>query len=476
MSAGEHMPLVDGVNAPEFLLNGRAVSIAGVSTQSTLLDFLRGRGLTGAKEGCAEGECGACTVVMTVEAGGSSEYRTLNSCLMLAPMAAGHEIYTVESLAANGKLCEAQAAMAAGGASQCGYCTPGFVMSLFTEQYRRGRQGACDCRELTGNLCRCTGYRPIRDAALALGPAPQGPFLDRLDRPAPRIGSVDYRSGNSRFSRPASVEECVAILREDTTSRLIAGGTDLVVDSNLRGLRWEHLVSTESIEELRQFEETAEMIRIGAGVSLTEIARRWTQPPACVTEWLARFASPPIRNRATLGGNLATASPIGDGAPLLLAFDATVEIAGTNGRRKIPLHSFFKDYRQTSLGPGEILTAIEIPKPLPTIMRFYKIAKRRMDDISTVAAAIAIDLDDAARVTHVRLAFGGVATTPIRAAAAEHALLGEHWNRSSIESAASALARELHPISDHRGSAAYRRAVAASLLEKFWCECKEEAA
>jgi xanthine dehydrogenase small subunit len=470
------MPFVNGVKAPEFLLNGRAVSIAGVSTQSTLLDFLRGRGLTGAKEGCAEGECGACTVVMTVDAGESSEYRTLNSCLMLAPMAAGHEIYTVESLAANGKLCEAQAAMAAAGGSQCGYCTPGFVMSLFAEQYRRGRQGACEWQALIGNLCRCTGYRPIRDAALALGPAPPGAFLDRLASPAPRIDSMNYRSGSSRFSRPASVEECIAILREDAASRLIAGGTDLVVESNLRARRWEHLVSTESVEELRQFEETAEMFRLGAGLPLTEIARRWTQAPACFREWLERFASPPIRNRATLGGNLATASPIGDGAPLLLAFDARVEIAGASGRRKIPLQSFFKDYRRTSLGPGEILTAIEIPKPLPAIVRFYKVAKRRMDDISTVAAAIAIDLDDAARVTHVRLAFGGVAATPIRAVKAENALLGVRWNQSSVDNAARILTRELNPISDHRGSAAYRRAVAASLLEKFWWECHEEAA
>ena len=175
------MQIAEGSKPPEFLLNGRAAFIHGISTQTTLLDFLRARGLTGAKEGCAEGECGACTVLMVGDADGRSEYRTVNSCLMLAPMAAGQEIYTVESLARDGNLCDAQAAMAAAGGSQCGYCTPGFVMSLFAEQYRPGRAGPCDWRELGGNLCRCTGYRPIRDAALSLGPPPDGPFLASID-------------------------------------------------------------------------------------------------------------------------------------------------------------------------------------------------------------------------------------------------------------------------------------------------------
>src|SRR5271170_6257809 len=164
----------DSSDLPSFLLNGRSVSLQGANIHKTLLDTIREQGLTGAKEGCAEGECGACTVVLVADRGGASEYRTVNSCLMLAPMAAGHEIYTVEALAADGKLAEVQEAMAAGGGSQCGYCTPGFVMSLFAEHYRPGRTGPCDPHELGGNLCRCTGYRPIRDAAVSLGPAPSG--------------------------------------------------------------------------------------------------------------------------------------------------------------------------------------------------------------------------------------------------------------------------------------------------------------
>jgi xanthine dehydrogenase small subunit len=464
------MQIADGLKPPEFLLNGRAVSIQGVSTQTTLLDFLRARGLTGAKEGCAEGECGACTVIMVGDAGGRSEYRTVNSCLMLAPMAAGQEIYTVESLARDGKLCDAQAAMAAAGGSQCGYCTPGFVMSLFAEQYRTGRTGPCDWHELGGNLCRCTGYRPIRDAALSLGPPPDGPFLSRLSKSAPGVEAMDYSRDSGRFSRPSTMEECRAIVAEDPEARLIAGGTDLVVESNLRMRRWAHLVSVEAIDELKSFDESSKVTRIGAGLTLSEIARRWRDAPECFKEWLAWFASPPIRNRATLGGNLATASPIGDGAPLLLALDARVEIIGKDGPRSIPLASFFKTYRSTALERGEIITAIEIPRPLPAVTRFYKVAKRRMDDISTVAAAISMDFDDAGRVTQARFAFGGVAAVPIRAIAAEQVVVGELWNQASVDHVRAILERDLKPMSDHRGSAEYRVAVASSLIEKFWWE------
>jgi xanthine dehydrogenase small subunit len=390
-------------------------------------------------------------------------------------MAAGHEIYTVESLAVRGELAEAQRALADAGGSQCGYCTPGFVVSLFAEQYRPGRVGPCDPHELGGNLCRCTGYRPIRDAALSLGPAPEGEFLDRLSRPAPPLDRVEYESAGARFSRPVTVEECVAILA-DPAARLIAGGTDLGVESNLRYSRWDHLVSLEAIAELREFTEAPDSIRIGAALPLTDIAARWSDAPEAFREWLPLFASPTIRNRATLGGNLATASPIGDGAPMLVALDATLHVAGARGRRTVPLASFFTGYRRTVLEPGELLTAIELPKPLPAFTRFYKVAKRRMDDISTVAAGMAMDLDDAGRITRARFAFGGVAAVPLLVTAAEEAILGMRWNQSAMERVQAVLARTLRPIGDHRGSAEYRLAVALSLVEKFRWEWQEAAA
>jgi len=445
-----------------FELNGHPVAASGFDPQTTLLDYLRMVGLTGAKEGCAEGECGACTVLLVAPDGERSAYRAVNSCLLFLPMAAGHEIYTVEALALNGQLCEAQAALAAAGGSQCGYCTPGFVMSLFAEQYRPGREGACDPHQMGGNLCRCTGYRPIADAALSLGKPLAGPFLDRLTQPAPALVAIQ-REG---FSRPVSIAECSALLQEHPEAKLIAGGTDVAVESNLRQRRWPHLISLEAMAELRVFAETETQVTIGAALPLTDILLRWTHAPAALAECLLPFASPTIRNRATLGGNLGTGSPIGDSAPWLLAMDAVVV---TSGQRRIPLAEFFTGYRQTALAAGEFLTAIEIPKPFAPILRFYKVSKRRMDDISTLSAAFALRMVDD-RIAHVRLAYGGVADRPWRAIEAEQALLGQEWNLASIARAQAVLERTLQPLSDHRGSARYRLAVAQSLLEKMWHE------
>jgi xanthine dehydrogenase small subunit len=343
-------------------------------------------------------------------------------------------------------------------------------MSLFAEQYRPEREGACDPHAMSGNLCRCTGYRPIGAAARSLGPAPEGAFLDRLSKPAPPV----ERSACEGFSRPQTLDECFALLAEHPEARLIAGGTDMAVESNLRLRRFPHLISLEALAELRTFYERENEIEIGAGLTLSEIGQSWTSAPLVWHEWLPLFASPLIRNRATLGGNLATASPIGDGAPLLLALDARVRIAGVRGERTVPLDRFFLGYRKTALQPGELLLSIILPKPLPAIARFYKAAKRRMDDISTVAACFAMDLDDADRVRRARFAYGGVAAVPLRATAAEDAILGARWNEVTIERAQEVLERTLHPIGDHRGSAEYRLALTGSLLEKFFWELREE--
>jgi len=455
-----------------FLLNGSPVRVDEPSTDVTLLDFIRAQGLTGAKEGCAEGECGACAVALVVPHSvpddAASAYRVVNSCLMPLPSAADQEIYTVESLAERGELAEAQRTMAAAGGSQCGYCTPGFVMSLFAEHYRPGRAGPCDPMSMAGNLCRCTGYRPIRDAALALGPAPAGAFLDRLQRPAPRIDRVELDA----FSRPTTIDQCLVTLAARPGATIIAGGSDLGVESNLRGKRWAHLVSLEAIDELRECSETAASVRLGAALPLADIEREWRTAPDALAEWLELFASPPIRNRATLGGNLATASPIGDAAPLLIALDAAVHVAGPEGRRVIPLTSFFVAYRRTALRPGEILTTIEIPKPLPQLLRFYKVSKRRLDDISTVSAAFAMDRDASGRVQRARFAFGGVAETPVRAAEAEDASTGQIWNETAVARVQQVLNQTLTPISDARGSREYRLEVSKSLVEKFWWESR----
>jgi xanthine dehydrogenase small subunit len=455
--------------ALSFLLNGRRVDITGTHPQATLLDFIRDRGLTGAKEGCAEGECGACAVAMVADEPGGTAYRVVNSCLMFVPMAADREFYTVESLAERGELSQVQQAMAAAGGSQCGYCTPGFVMSLFVEQHRRDRHGPCDPLATAGNLCRCTGYRPIRDAAHAVTEAPRGAFRDRLDRPAPMLERVETNG----FSRPTTLSECAAMLRAHPDAQLIAGCTDLGVESNLRMKRWPDLVSVEGLPELHAFSDADVAVRIGAAVPLSDIGTRWRDAPPVVREWLDLFASPPIRNRATLGGNLATASPIGDAAPLLLALDASVHVAGADGQRLHPLRSFFTGYRRTILDRGDVLTTIDIPKPLPPFVRFYKVAKRRLDDISTVAAAFAIDRDRSGGVTRARFAFGGVAASPLLVGEAEQVVAGQLWNESAVERVQQVLDRVLTPLSDHRGSKEYRREVSKSLVEKFFRESRQ---
>ena len=291
-------------------------------------------------------------------------------------------------------------------------------------------------------------------------------FVNVWTRPTPDLETVSIRG----FSRPGSVDECLALLRDDPAAKLVAGATDLGVESNLAGRRWPHLVSVEAIQELREYSSTPTSVTIGAALTLNEVGERWTDAPDAFREWLSLFASPLIRNRATVGGNLATASPIGDAAPLLLALDATVHVAGLSGRRPIALSSFFTGYRKTALAAGEIITAVEIPKPFPESLRFYKVAKRRLDDISTVAAAIALDFGPHGVVRRARFAFGGVAATPISVAEAEAAVVNQIWNDAAVERVQAILERDLKPMSDHRGSKEYRVEVSKSLVEKFQWE------
>ncbi|MEO8127355.1 MAG: FAD binding domain-containing protein, partial [Bryobacteraceae bacterium] len=332
--------------------------------------------------------------------------------------------------------------------------------------YRPGRTGPCNPHAMTGNLCRCTGYRPIRDAALSLGPAPDGPFLERLKQPAPAMAG--FACGG--FERPASLPDYFQIISREPDTQAIAGATDLAVEANLRDRRWPLLVSLEALPELRVFEDTPDHVEIGAGLTLTEIENRWASAPPVVRDWFELFASPLIRNRATLGGNLATASPIGDAAPLLLALDARLKIAGVHGERWVGLDKFFSGYRKTVLAAGELITSIVVPKPFPEQARFFKIAKRRMDDISTVAACFALDLGISGRITRAAIAYGGVAATPVRVRIAEKFLLGKRWNEETMQETQERIAAQLEPLSDHRGSAAYRLAMTQTLLEKFFVE------
>ena len=461
--------LVLNLNQHRILINGKPVSIEGVPLQTTLLDFLRAQGLTGAKEGCAEGECGSCTVAMVADHGKGSAYRAVNSCLMFVPSAVGREFYTIEALGQTGELADAQKALAAAGGSQCGYCTPGFVMSLFAEQYRPGRIGPCDPEALSGNLCRCTGYRPIRDAALSVGPAPADNFRSRLSRPAHSLSAFQLEEQQVHFARPESLADCLSLTASLPEAKLVSGSTDISVESNLKFRRWSHFISLEAVSELKIFAETEDCVRIGSALPLSDLQLKWKNPPPILAHWLELFASLPIRNRATLGGSLATASPIGDAAPMLMALSAKLHLTSLQGERTLPLSEFFTGYRQTSLRSSELIRAIEIPKPFPAFSRFYKASKRRADDISIVAVGLSIDLDQFLRIKRATFAFGGVGATTMRITPTA----GEPWNEDAVRQISQQLDQKLHPIDDHRGSAAYRSALAKSFVEKFYQEWLE---
>ncbi len=457
-----------------FTLNGAPVSADGADPNTTLLGWLRARGLTGSKEGCAEGECGACAVLFVREGpDGQTRYTPVNGCLVLLGACAGQEVLTVEGLA-DGELHPVQRAMVELGGSQCGYCTPGFVVSLFAEYYRRGRaEEGFDLESIAGNLCRCTGYRPIRDAGRGLPMVDDAdPRRARLGAPAPAVEAFTLEGateGGRRFFRPATLAEATAIYARHPDARLVCGGTDLVVEINQRLSRFETILSLEGVAELRAFDDAEDALTIGAAVPLSEIEERLDGALPILEELLPLFSSRLIRNRATLGGNLATASPIGDSPPVLLALDAEVIAVSAEGERSIPIDALFTGYRQTSLRPGELIARVRIPKPFPTVGRFFKVSKRVHDDISCVAAGFALSIEDGV-VQRARLAYGGVAATPARAKAAEAALEGKPWSRAAVDEAKAQLAGAFTPMTDQRGSAAYRAAMVPSLLEKLWAE------
>jgi xanthine dehydrogenase molybdopterin binding subunit/xanthine dehydrogenase small subunit len=460
-------------------INGRPEWIEGLPTTTTLLDYLRTHGHTGSKQGCAEGDCGACTVALVEQdADGRTTYRAVNSCIALLPMFAGREIVTVEGLAQGETLHPAQDHMVKQYGSQCGYCTPGFVMSLFEAYYRRDCGSAQELSDqLSGNLCRCTGYRPIRDAALgALAerdsrPAKTDPFAQRLESSRGLVPGLVYEAESCRFLRPDSLDSLLDALAENPGARLVAGATEIGVDVTKKFAAFPLLVSTEGVAELGRITPTPEAWRIGGAAALTDILDRVAPEYPSLGKMLRVFASRGIRNRATMGGNLATASPIGDSAPVLLTLDASLVLVSRRGQRTVDINDFFKGYRKTALETGEIIGEILIPRGAPPrgINRrvdFLKVSKRRELDISIVAGAFRVDVNEKGIVKAARLAYGGVALTPRRARAAEAALEGKKLDEA--RAVVSELLRgEFQPIDDARGSAAYRRGLVVSLWEKF---------
>jgi xanthine dehydrogenase molybdopterin binding subunit/xanthine dehydrogenase small subunit len=464
------------MSAIEFRLNGNAVRVDSVSPNTTLLEWLRASGLTGSKEGCAEGDCGACSVaIVDRDARGKRCYRAINSCLVPLPLMAGREIISVEGVACP-KMHPVQRAMMENFGSQCGYCTPGFIMSLFEGYYRRDLKTTTQLDEqLCGNLCRCTGYRPIRDAAAEAFGQRDGadPFDAQLKTAKAKLKAARYNFGGEVFLRPVSLEKLFRAMADHPDARLIAGATDLGLEITKRFQRFPALISVEAVAELSEISSTDAEWRIGAATTLTKLDDLLGAEFPVIHEMLSVFGSRQIRNRATLGGNLVTASPIGDSAPVLLALGARVVLASATGERTLCLDEFFVAYRKTALQPGEILKSILIPRPSAAVKarrRFFKVSKRREMDISTVAACFATELDENGTITNARLAYGGVAALPVRAKKTETALIGKRWSDSAGEEVRSTLENEFTPITDVRGSATYRRQLILNLLRKFFAD------
>lgn len=479
------------------VVNGEPRDFRGVSPHTRLLGWLREEGLTGAKEGCAEGECGACAVLVARPDGPDNcRWTSLNSCLPPALAFDGQEILTAEGLGTVSGPCSeeglhpVQRQMADRGGSQCGYCTPGFICSMAAEYYRSDRVirkagketdaslvgeehadheyglNGFDLHALSGNLCRCTGYRPIRDAAYALGSPPEtDPLLVRQQLPA---SSVKYTRthGTERFLRPITLAEALRLVQEDPEARVMSGATDLGVEVNLRHSRMPLVLAIDRLEELRSLRLDADWVEIGAALTLSEVERGLSGRVPLLGQLFPQFASRLIRNAATFGGNLSTGSPIGDSAPVLLALDARVVLASLEGERVVPLSEYYTGYRQSVREPNELLRAVRIPLPLAEHTAFYKIAKRRFDDISSVSVAIAMELADGV-VTSVLIGLGGVAATPIRAYATEEALAGRPWTTDTASRAAAIMAEEGTPIDDMRASALYRSNMLRQALLKF---------
>ncbi|MFI5626032.1 xanthine dehydrogenase small subunit [Nocardioides sp. NPDC051685] len=471
-------------SVPSVTVNGDHVPLTGVATHTTALDWLRGRGLTGAKEGCAEGECGACSVLVARPGTTSpTEWTAVNACLVPVAALDGQELVTSEGLGSSDDLHPVQQELAVRGGSQCGYCTPGFVCSLAAEYYRPNREpaagdaAACDhehgpngvdLHALSGNLCRCTGYRPIRDAAYALGaPEADDAFAARQQQPPPEPRPTRIAVDGAQFVRPETLTEALDLITEWPEAQVVAGSTDWGVEVNIRGRRAPLVVAVDRLPELRELSFRTGHVEIGAALTLTEIERKLNGRVPLLAELFPQFASRLIRNGATLGGNIGTASPIGDAPPALLALDAEVVLASPRGERVVPLADYFTGYRETVLAADELIRSVRLPLPLAPVVGFHKIAKRRFDDISSVAVGYALEIADGT-VVRARIGLGGVAATPLRAVATEDALVGRPWTEESVRRAAAVLATEGTPMDDHRASASYRSAMLGqSLLRLF---------
>lgn len=472
-----------------FLLGDELREIEHIDPTKTVLQWLReDAALTGTKEGCAEGDCGACTVVLgRLDGQGRMQYRAVNACILFMPMLDGCQLLTVEHVAApDGRLHPVQQAMVDANASQCGFCTPGFVMSLLS--YYLGGEPVSRRRineALAGNLCRCTGYRPIVDAALAMHDDPdwQDPTRAAAKHTAERLrvlrreDTLALVGAGRRYFAPVDLLGLQLLLGEHPEATLLAGGTDvgLWVTKQHRDLGT--VIHLGDVAELQGIEEGAAEITIGAMVAQTDALPVLERHYPDLGALLRRFGSPLIRNSATVGGNIANGSPIGDSMPALIALGARVDLIGPGGSRTMALHELYIDYGQQARAADEIVARVRVPKLVDdAVYRCYKISKRFDQDISAVCAAFWLRLDEQGQIIEARIGLGGVAAIPSRAPVTEAVLVDQPWNAQTAARAEAALVEEFSPLTDMRAGEAYRRRVTGRLLHKFFIETTDPAA
>ena len=438
-----------------FLLNGETVRLSGINPTRTLLDWLReDRALTGTKEGCNEGDCGACTVTVRDDAGA----RAMNACILFLPQLNGKSVTTVEGLTApDGTAHPVQDTMVEHHGSQCGFCTPGFVMSMATAH----ANGNTDHdTTLAGNLCRCTGYAPIIRAAKAAEGAPIPPHLGDEIRPIPETPS------GGDWIQPTTSDELAAWYAANPEATLVAGATDigLWVTKHLTDLK--KIAFLNRVEDLQGIQDTGEVLAVGAGVSITDLGKAVADFAPSFADMIKRYGSTQVRNAATIGGNIANGSPIGDTPPALIALGATLYLRHGDDHRNIPLEDFFVSYGKQDIQAGEFVIGVVIPKQAETL-RCYKISKRFDQDISALCGCFNVMITDGI-VTDARIAFGGMAGTPHRAKTVETALIGKPWTIETVTSAAALFGDDYTPMSDARASADYRLETASNLLIRYF--------
>lgn len=469
-----------------FLLNGREVRVASCDPSMTLLDYLREeQRLTGTKEGCREGDCGACTVVVVSLQAGEPKIRAVNSCILFLPSLDGSAIITVEGVATDGVLHPVQQQLVDCHGSQCGFCTPGFVMSLYAADLNLETPSPERLNEiLSGNLCRCTGYRPIADAANAAFSRPRGAdprIVHTLKQLRGLQGrpSLDYaftcaRRGAMRYSAPRSLEALTGLLATSPDATILAGGTDVGLWVTKQHRKLVHVIDITRLNELQVVRDEGEQLVLGAGVTYNDARTALSEHFPDMGPLIARIASEPVRNSGTIGGNIANGSPIGDMPPALIALGARIVLASARGQRTLLLEDFFLAYGKQDRAADEVLVRIEVPKMAPAAsFRAFKISKRFDQDISSVCGAFHAELKGD-RLANVRICFGGMAGTPKRASHVEQALEGRACDSATLEQAIAALARDYSPLTDHRASAEYRLLVAGNLLRKFFADLEGE--